>query len=64
MVSIVLGTRPELIKLAPVMHEFILEKIPFRIIHTEQYYTEALDHQFFEELSLPTPSVHLGVGSQ
>lgn len=61
LISIV-GTRPQFIKLAPMFyfknHNFI-----HKIIHTGQHYDFNMDKIFFQELNLPDPDYHLGVGS-
>ncbi len=61
--SIILGTRPEIIKLSPIIR--ILEKtnIDWHIIHTNQHYSENMDKIFFEELNLPKPKYNLNIGS-
>ena len=61
-VAIILGTRPEIIKLAPVIRECEEQDIPFTLIHTGQHYSENLDRVFFEQLELPEPDYNLGVG--
>ncbi|GAC1352685.1 MAG: UDP-N-acetylglucosamine 2-epimerase (non-hydrolyzing) [Polyangiales bacterium] len=63
MIAFVLGTRPELIKTAPVIHELARRGAPFVIIHTGQHYTPSLDEIFFKELELPAPASLLKVGS-
>jgi UDP-N-acetylglucosamine 2-epimerase (non-hydrolysing) len=63
-VAIVLGTRPEIIKFAPVVHECRRRGIPVTVIHTGQHYSEQLDSVFFEQLELPDPAYNLGVGSK
>jgi len=62
-VGIVLGTRPEIIKLAPVIEEVGSRSIENFLIHTNQHYDRELDAQFFEEMELPAPDLNLGVGS-
>ncbi len=60
----VLGTRPEIIKLSPVID--LLEKDSFfehKIIHTGQHYDFNMDKVFFEELHLPEPVYALQIGS-
>jgi UDP-N-acetylglucosamine 2-epimerase (non-hydrolysing) len=63
MIAVVLGTRPELIKTAPVLHELARRGTPHALIHTGQHYTPALDEIFFRELDLPMPVANLHVGS-
>ncbi|HVV53608.1 MAG TPA: UDP-N-acetylglucosamine 2-epimerase (non-hydrolyzing) [Polyangia bacterium] len=63
MIAIVLGTRPEIIKTAPVIFELAARGIRFRIIHTGQHYSPSLDRVFFDELGLPAPAVNLETGS-
>jgi len=59
----VLGTRPEIIKLAPLIHTCDREGYPFAVAHTGQHYSEELDSVFFEQLELPEPEFNLEVGS-
>jgi UDP-N-acetylglucosamine 2-epimerase (non-hydrolysing) len=62
-IGIIVGTRPEIIKMAPVIRECQKRKIPFFIIHSNQHYSEEMDSIFFKELALPAPHYNLGVGS-
>lgn len=64
MIAFILGTRPEIIKSAPVIHEARRRGLPFAIVHTGQHYTPELDDVFFRELDLPQPAYNLNVGSQ
>ena len=59
----VLGTRPEIIKLSPVIRSYQESNDPFAIVHTGQHYSDNLDSVFFEQLELPEPNYNLGVGS-
>jgi UDP-N-acetylglucosamine 2-epimerase (non-hydrolysing) len=61
--AIVLGTRPEIIKLAPVVRACEDRNVDYTLIHTGQHYSDELDSVFFERLELPVPDYHLGVGS-
>ncbi|WP_394346450.1 non-hydrolyzing UDP-N-acetylglucosamine 2-epimerase [Haloarcula amylovorans] len=63
-IAIVLGTRPEIIKLSPVIRECERQDIDFELIHTGQHYSENLDQVFFDQLELPEPDYHLKVGSK
>ncbi len=60
---LILGTRPEIIKLAPVMRELVRQQADFFILHTGQHYSYNLDKIFFEQLELPQPKYNLDVGS-
>jgi len=62
-VGIIVGTRPEIIKMAPVIRECQNRNIHYFIIHSNQHYSEEMDSIFFNELHLPAPDYNLGVGS-
>ena len=62
-ISIILGTRPEIIKMSPIIRECINDNIDFFILHTGQHYSYNLDKIFFEELELPEAKYKLEVGS-
>ena len=62
-VAIILGTRPEIIKLASLIKEFQKNNLDFTLVHTNQHYSKNMDSLFFEELNLPPPDYNLGVGS-
>ncbi len=63
MIAFVLGTRPELVKTAPIIREAQIRGVPFKIIHTGQHYARGLHEVFFRELDIPPPDVDLRVGS-
>jgi len=62
-ISIIVGTRPEIIKMSSIIKTADKEKINYDIIHTEQHYNYELNKIFFEELQLPMPDYCLNVGS-
>lgn len=62
-ISIIIGTRPEIIKMSPVIRYCRDSNIDFFMIHTNQHYSYEMDKIFFEELSLPDPEYNLEVGS-
>jgi UDP-N-acetylglucosamine 2-epimerase (non-hydrolysing) len=62
-VAIVLGTRPEIVKFAPIVRECEARGVPVTIVHTGQHYSPELDRVFFEDLGVPTPDHNLAVGS-
>jgi len=59
MIALILGTRPEIIKFAPIVWELQRRKIPFEIIHSGQHYSPNMDSDFFKELELPEPNIHV-----
>jgi UDP-N-acetylglucosamine 2-epimerase (non-hydrolysing) len=62
-IGIIVGTRPEIIKMAPVIRECKKRGIAHFIIHSNQHYSQEMDSVFFKELELPAPDYNLGVGS-
>jgi UDP-N-acetylglucosamine 2-epimerase (non-hydrolysing) len=62
-ICIVVGTRPEIIKMSPIIRECEKRNIDYFIIHTNQHYSYSMDRIFFEELELPEPNYNLEVGS-
>jgi len=62
-ICIILGTRPEIIKMAPIIRECQRKNLNFFILHTNQHYSENLDKIFFKELELLKSRYNLNVGS-
>ena len=62
-ISIVIGTRPEIIKMSPIIRECETKKLDYHILHTGQHYSYNMDWLFFEQLKLPKPKYNLDVGS-
>jgi len=62
-ICFVFGTRPEIIKLSPVIKECVKRKIDFITVHTGQHYSENMDKIFWEGLQLPKIDYNLEVGS-
>ncbi|NLA38997.1 MAG: UDP-N-acetylglucosamine 2-epimerase (non-hydrolyzing) [Methanomicrobiales archaeon] len=63
MIGILLGTRPEIIKMSPIIRECEQRGLDYFILHTGQHYSYEMDRLFFEELELPDPGYNLDVGS-
>ena len=63
MIAIVLGTRPEIIKMSPVIRECERTGTDYFILHTGQHYSYEMDRAFFVDLELPEPKYNLDVGS-
>jgi UDP-N-acetylglucosamine 2-epimerase (non-hydrolysing) len=61
--SVVVGTRPEIIKMAPVLFALKKAKVNTRLVHSGQHYDYKMSKVFFEELELPEPDSFLSVGS-
>lgn len=59
----VVGARPQFVKLAPIAHACDRAGVEHIIVHTGQHYDPMLSDVFFEELNIPAPDEHLGVGS-
>ncbi|WP_407462967.1 non-hydrolyzing UDP-N-acetylglucosamine 2-epimerase [Methanobrevibacter sp.] len=62
-IAIVLGTRPEIIKMASVMDEIEKRGHELLLIHTGQHYDKEMSGNFFIDLKLPTPNYNIHVGS-
>ena len=62
-ISIILGTRPEIIKMAPIIRECEKIGLDYFILHTGQHYSYNLDEIFFNELELLAPKYNLDAGS-
>ncbi|AMK15722.1 non-hydrolyzing UDP-N-acetylglucosamine 2-epimerase [Methanobrevibacter olleyae] len=62
-IAIVLGTRPEIIKMASVMDEVEKRGHELLLIHTGQHYDKEMSENFFIDLKLPTPNYNIHVGS-
>lgn len=56
-VAVVVGTRPEIIKMAPVVKELEKRDLDFVFVHSGQHYDYELSTIFIEELDLPKPDV-------
>jgi len=62
-ISIILGTRPEIIKMSPVIRELENQSMDYFILHTGQHYSYNLDKIFFDDMELPDAKYNLDVGS-
>ncbi|REK40613.1 MAG: UDP-N-acetylglucosamine 2-epimerase (non-hydrolyzing) [Actinobacteria bacterium] len=60
-VAVVFGTRPEMIKLAPLI-KLLGEKA--KLIHTGQHFDRSLSSQILDDLDLSEPTLNLGVGGK
>lgn len=56
---VVIGTRPEIIKVAPIIKLLKSRAYPYTLVWSGQHYDYEMSRIFFEELDLPTPDVFL-----
>ena len=63
MIAIIVGTRPEIIKMSPIIRACEEDRIPYYLLHTGQHYSYEMDRVFFDELELPHADYNLDVGS-
>lgn len=59
----VVGARPQFVKLAPISKAITQLELDHVIVHTGQHYDPLLSDIFFQDLEIPAPNAHLGVGS-
>jgi len=62
-ITVIVGTRPEIIKMSPIIRECERCGVDFFILHTGQHYSYNMDQVFFEQLGLPESKYNLDIGS-
>jgi UDP-N-acetylglucosamine 2-epimerase (non-hydrolysing) len=67
-ITLVAGTRPNFVKICPIIKEIIKrqslgESIEYTLVHTGQHYDSKMSTSFFEDLQIPLPDFNLNVGS-
>ena len=67
-ILLVAGARPNFMKVAPLMEAFRvrrdqLPELEPLLVHTGQHYDAQMSDEFFRDLGMPTPDIHLGAGS-
>jgi len=55
-IMVVGGTRPEIVKMAPIIRALKKNRMPFIFTHCGQHYDYNMSQQFIEELELPAPN--------
>jgi UDP-N-acetylglucosamine 2-epimerase (non-hydrolysing) len=63
-ICIILGTRPEIIKMSPLIRECEEQGLEYFIVHSGQHYSYEMDRIFFDELKLPEAKYKLEVGKE
>ena len=62
-VILVVGARPNFMKIAPIQKELDRRNIPNILLHTGQHYDDNMSKVFFDDLKMKKPDIYLGVGS-
>lgn len=63
-IDLIAAARPNFMKVAPLFHALRQETwANVRLVHTGQHYDPNMSQAFFDDLELPPPDMHLGVGS-
>lgn len=62
-IIIVVGARPNFVKVGPLMPALSRAGIDARLVHTGQHYDAGMSDVFFADLAIPQPDWFLGVGS-
>jgi len=62
---LVVAARPNFMKIAPIQAELAKSPDAFQpvLVHTGQHYDARMSDVFFQDLGIPEPAYHLGVGS-
>ena len=58
-VSLVVGARPNFIKVAPLVRQLENSDFKVKLIHTGQHWDEKLSNEIFQDLKLREPDIHL-----
>jgi len=59
----VVGGRPNLVKIMPLIKEMDRRRVEYVLVHTGQHYDFLMSEIFFKELNIPKPNYNLGVSS-
>ena len=59
----VVETRPNFMKIAPLVDEFKKRDVDHVLVHTGQHYDKEMSKLFFDDLGIPKPDADLRVGS-
>jgi UDP-N-acetylglucosamine 2-epimerase (non-hydrolysing) len=69
-ITIIVGARPNFVKVSPIMKAVARHNnssprsfIDVKLVHTGQHYDYEMSQIFFDELEIPQPDIHLGIGS-
>jgi UDP-N-acetylglucosamine 2-epimerase (non-hydrolysing) len=62
-VLLLAGARPNFIKIAPLIAALRKKGVSTFLVHTGQHYDVKMSDVFFQELEIPEPDAHLGIGA-
>lgn len=63
-IHLIAAARPNFMKIAPLYHELVTRSwCDVQIVHTGQHYDANMFDAFFADLRMPSPHVHLNIGS-
>ena len=62
-IILVVGARPNFMKIAPIYAELLKRKQNLILLHTGQHYDDNMSKVFFDDLGMPKPDIYLGIGS-
>jgi UDP-N-acetylglucosamine 2-epimerase (non-hydrolysing) len=62
-IAFILGTRPEIIKMSPIIKECSFLNLDFIILHSGQHYSYEMDKIFFRQLEIPNANYNLDIAS-
>ena len=62
-VILVVGARPNFMKIAPIYAELQSRGQELILLHTGQHYDDNMSKVFFDDLGMPKPDIYMGIGS-
>ena len=62
LITLIAGTRPNFMKIAPIRRALDARRQPVRLIHTGQHFDAQMSDVFFKDLGIPAPDVALSSG--
>lgn len=63
-ICLCVGTRPNFIKVAPIIRELEKQDMVYTLVHTGQHYAENMSESFFKDLGIPKPNENLACGQK
>jgi UDP-N-acetylglucosamine 2-epimerase (non-hydrolysing) len=62
-IVLIAGARPNFMKIAPLHRAFAARGASQSLVHTGQHFDKIMSDAFFDELEIPAPDTHLGIGA-